>query len=220
MADAEKTVLKALKALMRGKKGAKEVSLDSNLYDDLELDSLEVAELSAVLEDGLGSDPYSEGLSRGRSARSSSSTSAEGPDHRSRRADRAVSRRGADAAPTSRSSARPDARSPTPSASTAPRRSPAGSPSADRRASACYRRRGRPARRSSCASTAAGAEACVYPRGSMPPTIDELRGAASTTRSCSPPSRRSLAAPRRSSLDELAADAGDAAAAPRAARPR
>ena len=62
MADAEKTVLKALKTLMRGKKGApKDVSLDSDLYDDLKLDSLESAELSVVLEDALGSDPYSEG---------------------------------------------------------------------------------------------------------------------------------------------------------------
>ncbi len=62
MSDAEKTVFKALKALMRGKKGAAKVSLDSNLYDDLKLDSLEVAELSVVLEDDLGRDPYSEGV--------------------------------------------------------------------------------------------------------------------------------------------------------------
>jgi acyl carrier protein len=62
MSDAEKTVFKALKALMRGKKGASKISLDANLYDDLKLDSLEVAELSVVLEDDLGSDPYSEGV--------------------------------------------------------------------------------------------------------------------------------------------------------------
>jgi acyl carrier protein len=62
MSDAEKTVFKALKALMRGKKGAAKVSLNSNLYDDLKLDSLEVAELSVVLEDDLGRDPYSEGI--------------------------------------------------------------------------------------------------------------------------------------------------------------
>lgn len=61
MADTEKTVLKALKALTRGKKVKAEVSLDSDLYDDLKLDSLEIAELSVVLEDGLGRDPYSEG---------------------------------------------------------------------------------------------------------------------------------------------------------------
>ena len=62
MSDAEKTVFKALKALMRGKKGAAKISLDANLYDDLKLDSLEVAELSVVLEDDLGRDPYSEGV--------------------------------------------------------------------------------------------------------------------------------------------------------------
>ncbi len=61
MADAEKTVFKALKTLMRGKKGAKDVTLDANLYDDLKLDSLEAAELSVVLEDALGVDPYTEG---------------------------------------------------------------------------------------------------------------------------------------------------------------
>lgn len=63
MADAEKTVLKALRGLMRGKKdGPKDLSLDSHLYDDLKLDSLEVAELSVLLEDDLGKDPYSEGV--------------------------------------------------------------------------------------------------------------------------------------------------------------
>jgi acyl carrier protein len=34
----------------------------ADLYDDLHFDSLEVAELSATLEDDLGRDPYSEGL--------------------------------------------------------------------------------------------------------------------------------------------------------------
>lgn len=62
MADAEKTVVKAIKGLLRRKKGVDaEFVLDADLYDDLELDSLEVAELSAVLEDDLGTDPYSEG---------------------------------------------------------------------------------------------------------------------------------------------------------------
>jgi acyl carrier protein len=59
-AAAEKTVFTALKVLMRGKK-ARKVSVDSHLYDDLKLDSLEVAELSVILEDNLGTDPYSEG---------------------------------------------------------------------------------------------------------------------------------------------------------------
>ena len=34
----------------------------ADLYDDLQFDSLEVAELSAILEDDLGRDPYTEGL--------------------------------------------------------------------------------------------------------------------------------------------------------------
>jgi acyl carrier protein len=37
------------------------VSLDSNLQADLDLDSLELAELSATLEDDLGTDPFSTG---------------------------------------------------------------------------------------------------------------------------------------------------------------
>ncbi len=35
---------------------------NADLYDDLQFDSLEVAELSAILEDDLGRDPYTEGL--------------------------------------------------------------------------------------------------------------------------------------------------------------
>lgn len=62
MADAEKTVVKAIRGLLkRRKQEAVDVDLDADLYADLELDSLEVAELSATLEDDLGSDPYSEG---------------------------------------------------------------------------------------------------------------------------------------------------------------
>jgi acyl carrier protein len=63
LADAEKAVLKAVRGLLKRRKEREvEVSLDSELYDDLQLDSLEVAELSATLEDDLGRDPYSEGL--------------------------------------------------------------------------------------------------------------------------------------------------------------
>jgi acyl carrier protein len=63
VADAEKTVLNAVRGLMRRRKDAQaEVNLDSELYEELQLDSLEVAELSATLEDDLGRDPYSEGL--------------------------------------------------------------------------------------------------------------------------------------------------------------
>lgn len=62
MPDAERTVVNAIRGLLKRKKGVDaDVQLDANLYDDLELDSLEVAELSAVLEDDLGTDPYSEG---------------------------------------------------------------------------------------------------------------------------------------------------------------
>jgi acyl carrier protein len=61
--DTQKVVVNAIRSLVRRRKGAaSEVNLDSGLYDDLSLDSLDVAELSAVLEDDLGSDPYSEGI--------------------------------------------------------------------------------------------------------------------------------------------------------------
>ena len=63
MADAEETVLKSLRSLLdRREEGIVEVTLESTLYDDLMLDSLEVAEFSAELEDYLGRDPYSAGL--------------------------------------------------------------------------------------------------------------------------------------------------------------
>lgn len=63
MSDAEQSVLSAVKGLLRRRKSnVTEVSRDTDLYDDLELDSLEVAELSAALEDDLGRDPYSEGV--------------------------------------------------------------------------------------------------------------------------------------------------------------
>jgi acyl carrier protein len=45
----------------RGARGV-EVRPESKLTADLGLDSLELAELSAVLEDELGHDPYSEGI--------------------------------------------------------------------------------------------------------------------------------------------------------------
>lgn len=63
MENAEKTVLSAVRGLLKRRKDRDlDVSLDSELYEDLQLDSLEVAELSATLEDDLGRDPYSEGL--------------------------------------------------------------------------------------------------------------------------------------------------------------
>jgi acyl carrier protein len=38
------------------------VTIDAHLHDDLDLDSLELAELSVLLEDNLGRDPYTEGI--------------------------------------------------------------------------------------------------------------------------------------------------------------
>jgi acyl carrier protein len=60
---AEQTILNALRSLLeRREEGEIEVTLDSAIYDDLLLDSLEIAEFSALLEDDLGSDPYTAGL--------------------------------------------------------------------------------------------------------------------------------------------------------------
>ena len=39
-----------------------EIKPESKLSEELGIDSLELAELSAALEDDLGSDPYTEGL--------------------------------------------------------------------------------------------------------------------------------------------------------------
>lgn len=63
MPEAEQTVKSAIKKLLKRRSSEPvEVDRDADLYQDLALDSLEVAELSAALEDDLGSDPYSEGL--------------------------------------------------------------------------------------------------------------------------------------------------------------
>jgi acyl carrier protein len=63
MADTEKVVMGALRSMLRRRKGGgAEVTVDADLYGDLGLDSLDVAEFSAELEDELGSDPYSEGI--------------------------------------------------------------------------------------------------------------------------------------------------------------
>jgi acyl carrier protein len=59
----EATVYETLRELLRARgAGGIEVKQESRLGQDLGLDSLELAELSAVLEDELGSDPYSDGL--------------------------------------------------------------------------------------------------------------------------------------------------------------
>jgi acyl carrier protein len=63
VADTQNTVVNAIRGLLSRRKDNKvDVDLNADLYEDLELDSLEVAELSATLEDELGSDPYSEGV--------------------------------------------------------------------------------------------------------------------------------------------------------------
>lgn len=63
MPEAEQTVKSAIRKLLKRRSSEPvEVDRDADLYQDLELDSLEVAELSATLEDDLGSDPYSEGI--------------------------------------------------------------------------------------------------------------------------------------------------------------
>lgn len=57
-------VVDSIKMLMarREELRGSEVTLSAHLHDDLELDSLELAELSVLLEDNLGRDPYSEGI--------------------------------------------------------------------------------------------------------------------------------------------------------------
>ena len=60
--DAETTVLGTLRLLLE-RRGAAGIDIrpDARIQEDLDLDSLEVAELSATLEDELGRDPYTEG---------------------------------------------------------------------------------------------------------------------------------------------------------------
>jgi acyl carrier protein len=63
VADAEKTIMDALASLLERRDGAApEVRPGSSLQEDLDLDSLEVAELSVILEDELGDDPFSQGI--------------------------------------------------------------------------------------------------------------------------------------------------------------
>ena len=59
----ESVVFETLRALMqaRGANGTV-IRPDSRLNQDLGLDSLDLAELSAVLEDEFGRDPFSDGL--------------------------------------------------------------------------------------------------------------------------------------------------------------
>ncbi len=63
MPDAENKVERTIRSfLTRAKKKNNAIDLDTSLYaEGIGLDSLETAELSAVLEDELGTDPFSGG---------------------------------------------------------------------------------------------------------------------------------------------------------------
>jgi acyl carrier protein len=61
MADPDR-VIATVRSFLRLHKKDEEAALDTPLFaDGLGLDSLQTAELSAVLEDVLGTDPFSEG---------------------------------------------------------------------------------------------------------------------------------------------------------------
>lgn len=64
MNDVQSTVLTVIEQLLeRSDKAGVVVTLDSAIHGDgLSLDSLETAELSAILEDEFGSDPFAAGL--------------------------------------------------------------------------------------------------------------------------------------------------------------
>lgn len=62
MPEAKALVVDTIETLVRKRNDELEVRLESELEGDLGVDSLEIAELSMVLEDELGSDPFSEGL--------------------------------------------------------------------------------------------------------------------------------------------------------------
>lgn len=62
MTSPETVIIGAIRAVLRERADHIEVHDHSNLFDDLELDSLELAELSGLLEDHYGRDPFSAGL--------------------------------------------------------------------------------------------------------------------------------------------------------------
>ncbi len=62
MARTHRDVEQAITSFLKRTKKDKAVQLDTSLYaEGIGLDSLETAELSAILEDELGRDPFSEG---------------------------------------------------------------------------------------------------------------------------------------------------------------
>lgn len=61
--NAEDTIVSTIRSLLERREVVDvEITPDARIQEDLGLDSLEVAELSATLEDDLGRDPYTEGL--------------------------------------------------------------------------------------------------------------------------------------------------------------
>ncbi len=63
MPNAETTIVSTIRSLLERREVVDvEITPDARIQEDLGLDSLEVAELSATLEDDLGRDPYTEGL--------------------------------------------------------------------------------------------------------------------------------------------------------------
>ncbi len=62
MPDTEAVVVRAIRRLLSERHDERDVTMASALVEDLRLDSLELADLSAMLERELGTDPYSEGL--------------------------------------------------------------------------------------------------------------------------------------------------------------
>ncbi len=62
MTDSQR-VMATVRTFLKGQKKDDDVALDTSLFaDGIGLDSLQTAELSVVLEDELGRDPFSEGV--------------------------------------------------------------------------------------------------------------------------------------------------------------
>jgi acyl carrier protein len=62
VSDVETTAVEAIREILSRRDVVLDVKDTDDLFEVLGLDSLEVAELSALLEDTYGSDPYSAGL--------------------------------------------------------------------------------------------------------------------------------------------------------------
>ena len=61
--DPQRFIVETIEMLLRRRlDDVPEIVPDARLQEDLTLDSLELAELSVLLEDNLGRDPYTEGI--------------------------------------------------------------------------------------------------------------------------------------------------------------